>query len=221
MYKLLIFDWDGTLMDSAQKIANCIKAAARDLSLEEPSDSEAKNIIGLGLDQAMRILFPKLEQRQLSDLVEAYKYHFVIGDETAQGLFEGVAEGLHQLHESGVFLAVATGKSRQGLDRVFGETELKRYFVATRCADETRSKPHPQMLLELLEYTAIDSKNSIMIGDTTYDMDMAKNANMHGLGVSYGVHAGQDLLKSQAVDVVDSFNSVVSWLSNGRLQPAY
>lgn len=221
MYQLVIFDWDGTLMDSAQKIANCIKAAARDLEIEEPSDTKAKSIIGLGLVQAMEILFPNLDSKQTNELVERYKYHYVTGDVTEQALFAGVEEGLQKLNNSGALLAVATGKSRRGLDRIFNQSEIKHNFVATRCGDETRSKPHPQMLYELLEYTAIDPKKSIMVGDTTYDMDMAVNAKMHGLGVSYGVHSEQSLRQSNPVDVVDSFNGVVDWLMNDRLQKAY
>ena len=221
MYQLIIFDWDGTLMDSAQKIANCIKAAARELSIDEPSDTQAKNIIGLGLDEAMAVLFPKLNAEQLIKLVEVYKYHYVNGDETEQNLFESVNEGLQKLNEAGALLAVATGKSRRGLDRNFDEIDIKKHFVTTRCGDETRSKPHPLMLLEILDYTAIDPKNSIMIGDTTYDMDMAANAKMHGLGVSYGVHTEQDLRQSNPVEVLDSFTSVVDWLLDGRIEKAY
>ncbi len=221
MYQLVIFDWDGTVMDSAQKIANCIKAAARDLGIEEPSDVKAKNIIGLGLVQAMTILFPKLNNGQITKLVEVYKYHFVMGDVTEQKLFSGVEQGLQILNDGGALLAVATGKSRTGMDRVFNEIDIKHHFVATRCGDETRSKPHPQMLLELLDYTAIDPKKSIMIGDTTYDMDMAANAGMHGLAVSYGVHAEQDLLKSNPIEVLGSFDAVVDWLLDGRLEKAY
>ncbi|MCL4142036.1 UNVERIFIED_CONTAM: hypothetical protein GTU68_042395 [Idotea baltica] len=208
-------------MDSAQKIANCIKAAAHDLAIDQPSDSKAKSIIGLGLVQAMTVLFPELDNKRINELVEAYKYHFVTGDVTEQGLFRGVAEGLQKLSDSGALLAIATGKSRRGLDRVFNEIALKQYFVATRCGDETRSKPHPQMLHELLDYTAIDPNKSIMIGDTTYDMDMAKNAEIHGLGVSYGVHTEENLQKSNPVDVLDSFNTVVTWLLDNRLEKAY
>ena len=155
MYQLIIFDWDGTLMDSAQKIANCIKAAARDVGVEEPSDEKAKSIIGLGLTEAMTVLFDSASASQVERIVEAYKYHFVTGDDTAQGLFEGVEQGLQALEDVGAVLAIATGKSRAGLDRVFSETDLKKHFVVTRCADETRSKPHPQMLHEILDLSLI------------------------------------------------------------------
>ena len=220
MYQLIIFDWDGTLMDSAQKIANCIKAAAREIGLEEPGDQQAKNIIGLGLAEAMHILFPKLSEAQNRKLVDAYRHQFVVADQTQQGLFQGVEQGLQALAESGALLAVATGKARAGMQRVFAEIDLEHLFVASRCADETRSKPHPQMLLELLDYTAIDPKNTIMVGDTTFDMDMAKNAGVHGLGAAYGVHDETALRAAQAVEVLHSFLDIQHWLLNQRTQAA-
>ncbi|MEM7359215.1 MAG: HAD-IIIA family hydrolase [Pseudomonadota bacterium] len=221
MYQLIIFDWDGTIMDSAQKIANCVKASARDLGLKEPTDQEAKNIIGLGLREGMALLFSDQDDAMVDRIVDCYKHHFITNDKTEQSLFEGVEQGLHTLNENGVLLAVATGKARRGLTRVFDEVGLQQYFTVTRCADETRSKPHPQMLHEILDFTAIDPRNSIMVGDTTYDMDMAANAGMHGLGCSYGVHTEEALRQAAAVDVLDSFNNVVSWLMNDRLVRAY
>ena len=221
MYQLIIFDWDGTIMDSAQKIANCIKAAARDVGVDEPSDQQAKSIIGLGLTEAMRVLFESASESQIKQIVEAYKYHFVKGDVTEQGLFDGVEQGLQALEDAGAVLAVATGKSRAGLDRIFAETGLKKHFITSRCADETRSKPNPQMLHEILDFTAIDADKTIMVGDTTYDMDMAINANMHGLGVSYGVHSELMLLESKAVSVQHSFKQTIAWLLDGRIEKAY
>jgi len=221
MYQLIIFDWDGTLMDSAQKIANCIKAAARDVGVDEPSDQNAKSIIGLGLNEAMVRLFPSASAVQVSQIVEAYKYHFVTGDVTEQHLFEGVEQGLKTLQDAGAVLAVATGKSRAGLNRIFAETGLKSHFITTKCADETRSKPHPQMLLEILDYTAIDANKAIMIGDTTFDMDMAQHAKMAGLGAGYGVHSKAMLLESRAVEVKDSFCQLLAWLLDGRIEKAY
>ena len=221
MYELIIFDWDGTLMDSAQKIANCIKASARDLGVEEPSDEQAKNIIGLSLVEAMQILFPTLNHAQISKLVESYKYHFVKGDPTQQKVFAGVEQGLQQLSEAGAILAVATGKSRAGMTRVFDELDLRQHFVISRCADETRSKPHPQMLHEILEFTAIEPHKSIMVGDTTYDMQMASNAGVTGLGVSYGVHSEESLRLANAIDVVTSFQQVIEWFMYDRISVAY
>jgi phosphoglycolate phosphatase len=221
MYQLIIFDWDGTLMDSAQKIANCIIASAHDADLPPPSDHDAKSIIGLGLFEAMRQLFPGAREAQIVKVVEAYKYHFVKGDVTEQGYFSGVEKGLAKLEEQGVFLAVATGKSRAGLDRVFGEGDLHQHFVVSRCADETRSKPHPQMLHEILEFTSIAPHKAIMVGDTTYDMDMACNAGVAGLGAGYGVHTELQLRSSKAIDVKHSFADLLDWLLDGRVEKAH
>ena len=221
MYQLIIFDWDGTIMDSAQKIANCIRASARDVGVEAPSDEKAKSIIGLGLLEAMTVLFSTATESQVKQIVEAYKYHFVKGDVTEQSLFEGVESGLQALEDAGAVLAVATGKSRAGLDRIFAETGLKKHFITSRCADETRSKPHPQMLNEILDFSAINADKAIMVGDTTYDMDMALNANIDGLGVSYGVHTESMLLESKALSVQHSFNQLLAWLLDGRIEKAY
>jgi len=221
MYELVIFDWDGTLMDSTQKIANCIKAAARDIGVVEPGDEQAKNIIGLSLVEAMQILFPKLNQTQIQKLVESYKYHFIKGDLTEQKMFDGVEHGLQKLNEAGAFLAVATGKSRAGMSRVFAELDLSHHFAISRCADETRSKPHPQMLHEILDFTGIEPHKAIMVGDTSYDMQMANNAGVDGLGVAYGVHSDAVLRNAKAVDVLTSFEHVMDWLFAGRITQAY
>lgn len=221
MYQLIIFDWDGTIMDSAQKISNCIRASARDVGLEVPTTEQAKSIIGLGLSEAMRRLFPAATNAQLIAMVDVYKYHFVTADGTEQKLFDGVVEGLRSLEDAGAVLAVATGKSRQGLDRAFAVSQLKHHFITSRCADETRSKPHPQMLYEILEFTAIEPQKAIMVGDTTFDLDMASNANIAGLGAGYGVHSEQMLLDSKALSVQQQFNGVIAWLLDGRVEKAY
>lgn len=208
-------------MNSAQKIANCIRAAAVDVDLLPPSDAAAKSIIGLGLMEAMCQLFPSASQAQLGAVVEAYKYHFVTGDSTEQSLFHGVENGLREIAEAGAVVAVATGKSRVGLDRAFSVTGLADHFIYTRCADESRSKPHPQMLHDILDYTAIHPAKAIMIGDTTFDMEMAAGAQVAGLGVSYGVHPETSLKQTKALDIMPSFSEVVAWLRNERLEKAY
>ncbi len=208
-------------MDSTFKIASCIQSAARDVGVPVPSIEDAKNIIGLGLHESMQVLFPTATKTQLSDLVERYKYLFVNEDKTEQKLFDQVVEGLDQLQEKGAFLAIATGKSRVGLDRVLGATTIGHHFVTTRCADETRSKPHPQMLLEILEFTAIDASKAIMVGDTSYDMDMAASANVHGLGVSYGAHDEATLYASNAQTVQHTVADMIAWLLDGRVEKAF
>lgn len=221
MYQLLIFDWDGTVMDSAQKIVNCIQASARELSLEEPVFDDAKRVIGLGLDVAMQTLFPNSPPSQIVDLVDAYRIQWLQNDLTSQSLFPGVRAGLEELAASGAFLAVATGKSRAGLQRQLEQLDLGKYFTVTRCADETRSKPHPQMLEEILDYTAIDPHKAIMIGDTTYDVQMAQQANIAALGAGYGVHQDHELHDSGALEVLSSFNDILAWFRQDRLQPAF
>jgi phosphoglycolate phosphatase len=221
MYQLIVFDWDGTIMDSAQKIANCIQASALDVGLDAPTSEQAKSIIGLGLFEALRRLFPRAGDSQVNAMIDAYKHHFVTADGTEQTLFEGVTQGLQLLEDSGAVLAVATGKSRAGLDRAFAELDLRHHFITSRCADETRSKPHPQMLLEILDFTAIDPDKAIMVGDTTFDLDMAANAQMSGLGAGYGVHSEQMLLDSKALAVMQNFNDIIAWFLDGRVEKAY
>jgi phosphoglycolate phosphatase len=221
MYQLLIFDWDGTLMDSAQKIANCIKASAGDLNIPVPTEQAAKRIIGLGLDEAMRKLFPEVAAQQIPRLVERYRINWLEKDTTNQELFPGVRDGLRELAASGAFLAVATGKSRQGLQRQLDDLDLGELFAVTRCADETRSKPHPQMLAEILDYTAISPHKAIMVGDTTYDLEMASNADIVSIGAGYGVHQHDELAAQGALAVMQSFNEILSWFQQDRVEPAF
>lgn len=208
-------------MDSTQKIANCIRAAAVDMDLTVPTVASAKNVIGLGLQECMQILFPGATHAQHVAMIERYKYHFVTQDSTEQALFDGVLQGLSALEEAGALLAVATGKSRVGLDRAFGVADIGHHFVTTRCADETRTKPHPQMLHEILDFTSIDASKTIMVGDTSYDMDMATNAGIAGLGVSYGAHSETALVASNPISVQHSVKTMVDWLLDGRVTRAF
>jgi phosphoglycolate phosphatase len=152
----------------------------------------------------MQTLFPQESTEARAQLVERYRCHFLELDDTAMPLFPGVAEGLSRLAERGLLLAVATGKSRRGLDRVLDETGTRHLFVASRCADEAFSKPHPQMLEDILEVTGMEPGRALMVGDTVYDMQMAHNARVAGLGVSYGVHARDELLANGALACLDS-----------------
>ncbi len=221
MYQLVVFDWDGTLMDSTLKIANCIRASAEDADLPKPSIEQAKQIIGLGLHECMSVLFPDASEAQRALMVDRYKYHFVTGDGTEQALFQGVESGLRLLEEQGVLMAVATGKSRVGLDRAFSVTSVSEFFTVTRCADESRTKPHPQMLHEILDFTAIDANKAIMIGDTAFDIEMAQAAGIDSLGVTYGAHDQDKLDSHNPTHLVSSVSGVFSWLSDGKLEKAY
>lgn len=212
-YDLLIFDWDGTLMDSIARIVNCFGNACADVGLPIPHESAMRNVIGLGLAEAVDTLLPGVDGPTRERVVARYREYFLHTDETPMPLFDGVRAGLEALTGQGYRLAVATGKSRRGLDRVLAETGLGGLFTATRCADEAFSKPHPKMLKDLLDYTGLDAARALMVGDTTYDLQMARAAAMDSLAVSYGVHAREQLLAHLPRACLDSFAEVGRWLA--------
>lgn len=216
-YQLLVFDWDGTLMDSTARIVSCLRGAIADTGAELRDETALRDIIGLGLDEAILALYPEADARFLTDFRDAYREHFLERDETPSVLFPGVAELLASLEAAGFWMAVATGKSRRGLDRVLEETGLHRHFLATRCADETFSKPHPAMLHELMHELGRDPGETLMIGDSEYDMLMASNAGTDRLGVTYGVHGGRRLAQHDPVALMDDLRGLPGWLSgSGR-----
>jgi len=212
-YDLVVFDWDGTLMDSAAKIVRCFSSALADVGIANPGDAAIRNVIGLGLAEAITVLVPGHGDAARAAVVERYREHFLHLDAGDSELFAGVSSGLEQLSRQGYVLAVATGKSRRGLDRVLGATRLNSLFAMTRCADESFSKPHPQMLHDILDHTGTDARRALMVGDTVYDLEMARNAGVDGLGVSYGVHERARLLELTPRAIVDSFPDVCDWLS--------
>lgn len=211
-YDLLVFDWDGTLMDSVARIVACTQAAARDLGLPVPDFEEAKQIIGLGLQPAMARLFAITDEEQVQRVAASYRHHFLGDEPTPEALFPGIEKLLDRLENQGYLMAVATGKSRRGLDHVLDKTGLRQRFVTTRCADETFSKPHPQMLEQIMAFAGVDARRTLMIGDTEYDMQMACNAGAHALGVSYGVHGRDHLVSHGAMACVDSVAELGRWL---------
>ncbi|HNQ03702.1 MAG TPA: HAD-IA family hydrolase [Thiobacillaceae bacterium] len=210
-FDLLIFDWDGTLMDSAGVIVACIQAASRDMGLPEPSREAASHIIGLGLRQALDALFPGLSESESYDLVERYRHHYLAQD-AAIPLFRGARELLRELHDRGHTLAVATGKARRGLERAFAHTGLAGYFHASRTADETHSKPHPAMIEELLDELMFTPERALMIGDTTHDLHMARNAGIASLAAGYGAHPVESLAELAPLAVCPSFADLATWL---------
>ncbi|WP_350431160.1 HAD-IIIA family hydrolase [Shewanella sp. H8] len=197
-FELVIFDWDGTLMDSVGHIVSCMQDVARELSLPIPSEQQVRDIIGLSLPQIMPILFAEYQNHQ--QIISCYRRHH-IANEQPTPLFEGVESLIRNLHAAGYQLAVATGKGREGLDKVLELTGLGQYFHATRCADDAESKPHPEMLYSLLTHFDITADRAIMIGDSVHDLTMANNAGMAGIGVSYGAHSESRLrtLKPRAI----------------------
>ena len=207
-FKLLVFDWDGTLMDSEARIVDCVRAAFVDMGLEVPANEQIRDIIGLGLKEAVNTLFPGADEAMSRGIVERYRHHFLVENETPSRLFEGARETLAYLETEGYLLAVATGKSRRGLNESLEETGLGGLFEATRCADETFSKPHPEMLLQLMDELGVVPADTLMIGDTEYDMEMAANAGTRKLGVSYGVHSAERLARHRPLGVADSVSQI-------------
>lgn len=212
MYKLLIFDWDGTVIDSAARIVSSMQAAARDLDLGELTDDAVRNIIGLGLPEAIRELIPMVTDEEIQAMRERYGHYYLGADETPTHLFPGAQHSLDRMHNKGIRMAVATGKSRKGLDRVFAETGLAYVFETSRCADETTSKPDPHMLEEILAETGVKASEALMIGDTEYDLDMGRRAGMDVIAVSYGAHHLDRLLKYDPVLVVHNFPELEAWI---------
>ncbi|MBQ4829772.1 HAD-IA family hydrolase [Alteromonas sp. CI.11.F.A3] len=211
-YKLVIFDWDGTLMDSADKIINCMQIAAKLCEMPVPSADAVSHIIGISLKPAIKQLFGIDDDALAERLVLAYKEAFVSHDATPCPLFNDVQELLLALKAEGATLAVATGKARRGLDRAWLQTETGHFFSASRCADDAQSKPSPDMLLQILDELKISAHDAVMIGDTTYDMQMAKSIGMRRIGVSYGVHAQVHLEALAPETIVHSIGELQQFL---------
>ena len=214
--RLIVFDWDGTLMDSETQIVHSMFGAIADLGLEPRTADQCRNIIGLGLHEAIESLYPGRDDDFATRFVDRYRDHW-FGISQESDLFPGARETLQLLNEAGFLLAIATGKGRTGLDKVLGHTGLEGLFAATRCADETRSKPHPQMLDEILGELRVDAHQTIMVGDTEYDMGMAREAGVHPVAVSYGVHDRQRLMQHQPLVCLDTISELVDWLAEHHL----
>lgn len=210
-FDLIVFDWDGTLMDSAAAIVNAIVAASRDLNLPEPSEACARHVIGLGLTDALRHAVPDLPEADYPRMVERYRYHYLARDHELS-LFPGAYEMVEELSAAGRMLAVATGKSRLGLNRALELSGLGPFFHATRCADECFSKPHPAMLEEITGELGVTRERTLMVGDTTHDLQMARNAGVAGLGVTFGAHPREALEGEEVVGLLDSPAELVLWL---------
>ncbi|BAL25159.1 HAD-IA family hydrolase [Azoarcus sp. KH32C] len=210
-YDLIVFDWDGTLMDSAAAIVQAIIAAARDLDLEEPPESLARHVIGLGLADALRHAVPDLPESDYPRMVERYRYHYLAQDHQLT-LFPGAYEMVRELASLGRMLAVATGKSRLGLNRAMAHCGLEQFFHSTRCADECFSKPHPEMLEQIMDELGVGRQRTLMVGDTTHDMQMAANAGVDGLAVTFGAHPRVVLESERSVAMIDTPSALAEWL---------
>lgn len=206
---LVIFDWDGTLLNSLAKIAQCMQLAANDAGLEPRSELEIHGIIGLGIPQALATLYPGVPQAPLDVMRDRYSHHFLIKDQSPCDLYPGVSDTLAELKSGGHHIAVATGKSRRGLDRVLGNLGWENHFHATRCADETSSKPDPLMLSELMAELDCNVEDAMMVGDTEFDLEMASRLGMRRVGVSYGAHSPQRLSLHNPELIIDEIKDLL------------
>ncbi len=210
-YDLIVFDWDGTVMDSTAVIAGSIQMACRDLDLEVPSDEMARHVIGLGLQQALRYAVPNAPDEMYEPLVARYRHHFLAQD-GAIPLFDGARETIAELHRAGYLLGVATGKNRNGLERALLSSEMKPYFHATRTAEQTVSKPDPTMLFELMAELGVEASRTLMIGDTSHDLLLAQNAQVDAIAMGHGAHPPEQLRALSPLALVDNFAQLNAWL---------
>jgi len=210
-FQLVIFDWDGTLADSTAVIKRALQRSAEDLGYPVPTDAQASFIIGMGLRPALEHAIPTLREDDVVPLTQRFRHHFMAAENEIV-LFDGVPEMLGALKARGHWLAVATGKSRRGLDRAFDTLGLRELFVASRCADEGFAKPHPGMLHALFDETGLTAKDAVMIGDTTHDLQLAENAGSASIGVTYGAHEIKLLQAHQPLTLVDSVSALRSYL---------
>ncbi|ASR90324.1 HAD family hydrolase [Alcaligenes aquatilis] len=210
-YAAVLFDWDGTVMDSTYSIASSIQLASADLQLPVPSIQQASWVIGLSLESALYRAVPDLTAEQMPLFLERYRYHFMQRDPHIK-LFDGILPFMGELRGRQIALGVATGKSRQGLDRVLQQVKLSTFFDATRCADETRSKPDPEMLHQLLAELMLEPEQVLMVGDTVHDIHMAANAGMDSVAVTYGAHDPQTLAKAEPTVMVDNVAQMRDWV---------
>ncbi|EKE86943.1 HAD-IIIA family hydrolase [Idiomarina xiamenensis] len=208
-YDLIIFDWDGTLMNSVARIVSAMQNTAQQLQLPIPSTVAVRDIIGLSLAPAYERLFGQQAAPLYDQFLVHYRDEYVDNNVTPSPLFDDTLLTLQQLQQRGHQLAVATGKARRGLDRVWQETAIGHLFVSSRCADESQSKPHPQMLHDILQETGVEAQRAVMVGDSIYDMQMAANAGMDCIGVSFGVHDKARLSEHQPIAVLDRLSDIL------------
>jgi phosphoglycolate phosphatase len=214
-FRFVVFDWDGTLADSTGLIARSIQAACRDIGEPVPDDTTARYVIGLGLADMLRHITPGLAPGRHRELTERYRHHY-LGADASIPLFDGVPQMLDELDAAGCLLGIATGKSRAGLARALDQHGFGHRFVATRCADEGFPKPNPDMLLRLMDRVGADPRETLMVGDTTHDVELARNAGVAAVAVSYGAHPAAGLAKLEPLALVHSAAELRQWLTANR-----
>jgi len=211
--KLLIFDWDGTLADSIGRIVEAMHVASERSGFELRDDFAVKGIIGLGLPEAIRTLYPHISEGELIAFRGYYADHYIAAEAVPSPLFEGVLESMEAFRAEGYHLAVATGKARRGLDRVLKAHGWEKYFDITRAADETASKPHPLMLEQILAHCDVRPEQAMMVGDSSFDLQMARNAGMASVAVSYGAQSIEALKLFEPRLAIDRFSELHAWLN--------
>ena len=212
-FELIAFDWDGTLVDSLAHIVGALSYSIKDLGLPERSDAQLRNIIGLGLEDALQMLFPEQPLDETLNLAKRYRHHYGTTLAQTHRTFAGVSGMLADLEQQGYLLAVATGKSRGGLNISLKDTGIIQYFVTSKTADETAGKPNPLMLNEILQEFDLRPEQALMIGDTTYDLEMAQRAGVPSVGVSHGVHTVAELEPYSPLAILDDVATLPAWLS--------
>ena len=211
--ELVVFDWDGTLIDSTGRIADCLQLAAQECGLPILPRTSYLGIIGLGLPEALRSLYPDTDEALRIELRSHYARHYIaLGDSEPCQPYDGALALLDTLRARGVQLAVATGKNRPGLERAFAQTGLREWFVSSRTADETASKPDPQMLNEILTELQVPPTRAVMVGDTGFDLEMARLAGVPAIGLTHGAHGVDELRRHRPLALVDHLAHVVAVL---------
>ncbi|MEO7390863.1 MAG: HAD-IA family hydrolase [Ramlibacter sp.] len=210
-FDLIAFDWDGTLFDSTKIIVRCIQRAVVDVGGAMPTDKAASYVIGLGLEEALAHAAPDVPKDKYPELGARYRHHYLAHQDDLS-LFDGVLPLLDELRARQHWLAVATGKSRRGLDDALRSVQLKGVFNGSRTADETAGKPHPRMLLELMEEAGAEPSRTLLVGDTTHDLQMALNAGCASVGVSYGAHEPAGFVALNPLFVAHSVSDLHAWL---------
>ncbi len=217
-FPLLVFDWDGTLVDSIERITTSLQFASKQAVDVRLSETQARDVIGLGLMEAIAKLHPELDATQHADalngIADAYRQHYLHDNTVPAPLFNGVNQLLDELRKDGYTLAISTGKSRAGLEQSINEHQLAEYFATTRCAGENRSKPHPEMLHEILEELNFSATQTLMIGDSEHDLKMANNADMQCIGVTHGVHNAATLNKHNPLTCLTDITELSAFLSH-------
>ena len=213
-FKLLVFDWDGTLIDSIERIVTSLQYASREICGTELDERRARSVIGLGLHEAIECLHPELDAVTIESVAASYRQNFLFDSKVPELLFEGVEDMLRQLNAEHYTLAIATGKSRSGLDRAMHKHKLGKYFAATRCAGENRSKPHPEMLNSIMLALGTPADSALMIGDSAHDMQMASNAGVNAIGVTHGVEDAASLMQHNPLTCLDDITDLYEFLSH-------